>query len=54
MRSLDDQRAGREVRRCKQIKSGHRFVVAMGDSMSGAELNAGFQFARSQVPNDKS
>ena len=54
MRVLDDQRAEREARRRKQIKSGRKFVVALGDSMSGAALNAGFQFARSKIPNDKS
>jgi hypothetical protein len=54
MRVLDDQRAERETRRRKQIKSGRKFVVALGDSMSGAALNAGFQFARSKIPNDKS
>ena len=30
-----------------------RFVVGMGETMSGGALNAGFQFARSKVPNEK-
>jgi hypothetical protein len=48
--------------RRKQINSGKsqfftgrcRLVVDMGEKMSGDALNAGFQFARSKVPNEKS
>ncbi len=47
--------------RRKQINSGKRqfisarcrFVVDIGEKMSGDALNAGFQFARSKVPNAK-
>ncbi len=47
--------------RSKQINSGKsqflcgrcRFVVDMGEKMSGDALNEGFQFARSKVPNEK-
>jgi hypothetical protein len=47
--------------RSKQINSGKsqflsgrcRFVVDMGEKMSGDSLNEGFQFARSKVPNEK-
>ena len=45
----------------KQINSGKsqfisgrcRFVVDMGEKMTGDALNVGFQFARSKVPNEK-
>ncbi len=38
----------------RQFLSGKfRFVVGMGEKMSGGALNAGFQFARSKVPNEK-
>jgi hypothetical protein len=38
----------------KQPDSGRRrFVVDMGETMSGDALNAGFHFTRSKVPNDK-
>jgi hypothetical protein len=30
-----------------------RFVVDMGEKMSGNALNAGFQFAKSKVPHEK-
>ena len=47
--------------RSKQINSGKsqflsgrcRFVVDMGEKMSGNALNAGFQFAKSKVPHEK-
>jgi hypothetical protein len=57
----DNHREIAALRR-KQINSGNRqfitgryqLVVNMGEKMSGDALNAGFQFARSKVPNEKS
>jgi hypothetical protein len=49
MRVLDDQRAEREARRRKQIKSGRQFVVALGDSMSGAYWSVGCGIARCRL-----
>ncbi len=62
VRSFEDQREEREALRCKQMKTGkpkqpdsgrRRFVSDMGETMCGNALNAGFQFARSKVLNDK-
>jgi hypothetical protein len=57
----EDKRRKNPALRSKQINSGKsqfisgrcRFVVDMGEKMSGDALNAGFQFARSKVPNEK-
>jgi hypothetical protein len=57
----EDKRREIAVLRRKQINFGKsqfisgrcRFVVDMGEKMSGDALNEGFQFARSKVPNQK-
>ena len=57
----EDKRRKSATLRRKQINSGKcqfisgrcRFVVDMAEKMSGDALNAGFQFARSKVPNEK-
>ncbi len=62
VRVFEDQREERESLRRQQTKTGkpnrpdsgrRRFVVDMGETMCEHALNAGFQFARSKVPNDK-
>jgi hypothetical protein len=62
LRAFEDQREEREALRRQQTKTGkpkqpdsgsRRLVIDMGETMCGNALNAGFQFARSKVPNDK-
>jgi hypothetical protein len=59
---LDDTSRDYETLRRQQTKTGkpkqpvsdrRRFTVDMCETMCGNALNAGFQFARSKVPNDK-